>query len=495
LKDSTIERQERMNTKHLPIWILAAACGGLISASAQVPFTIQGPNVNPAQFRITTFATGINYVLGMEQLSDGSILAAISDGPNYFSSNGRLVRFVDANHDGVADGPGATLATGLPGGLTSVRIAGNLVFVTGQKKPITVLRLGATPSAALTVVGTINLNYPSGSWLHPHSALGIRPTPNTPQSVDLLFQLGSRENFATTPDSATVTLSSPQIAGANGTLKGDSFYKITFTDNGTAVTASGLTQLANGLRNPAGFAFQPSSGDLYFQDNGIDGLVDANEPLSADELNVIPAAEIGGVVEFFGFPTNYIEYRTGRVVGGAGVAPLVAFQPLPNPINGEESEGSSDIAFAPPGFPDGLNNGMFVTFHGKFSLAGTQNEENALVYVDLPGSSYFHFIPSATPGVGHLDGLLSTTDSLYVSDLSKNGAYSTTGAGVIYQIKSLVGPALHFQWNNGRVELTWSHGALERATALGDAWTEVAVAPGPYIPQPADTPQFFRTRN
>ena len=474
--------------------VCGVACGLSLAASAAVPFTIQGPNVNPAQFRITTFATGINYVLGMEQLSDGSILAAISDGPNYFSSNGRLVRFVDANHDGVADASGATLATGLQGGLTSVRIAGNLVFVTGQKKPIYVLRLGATPASALTVLGQINFTYPSGSWEHPHSALGVRATPGVAGSWDLIFQLGSRDNFAATPDSATVSISSSQITGASGVLKGDSIYKLTFADNGATVTASKLTQIANGLRNPAGFAFHPTTSDFYFQDNGIDGLVDANEPLSADELNIIPTAQIG-TLAFFGFPQNYIEYRTGKVVGGAGVAPLVAFQPLPDPLTGEESEGPSDIAFAPPGFPDGLNDGMFVTFHGKFSLGGTQNEENAMVYVDLANNSYFHFIPSATPGVGHLDGLLRTSDSLYISDLSKNGAYSSTGAGVIYQIKSLVGPAVHFQWNNGHVEFTWSHGALERTTPIDGNWTEVATAPGPYIPQASDTPQFFRTRN
>ena len=56
------------------------------------------------------------------------------------------------------------------------------------------------------------------------------------------------------------------------------------------VTASNLTQIASGLRNPAGFAFHPKTGDFYFEDNGIDGLSNPNEPLSADELNVIPAA-------------------------------------------------------------------------------------------------------------------------------------------------------------------------------------------------------------
>jgi glucose/arabinose dehydrogenase len=466
-----------------------------VVANAQVPFTIQGPGVQPTDFRVTVFATGIDYVLGMDELPDGSILAAITDGPKYFSGNGRIVRFVDANRDGVADGPGKTLFTGLQGGLTSLRIAGDLVFVTGQEKPIDVLRLGATPDAALTSVGKIDFAYPSGSWLHPHSALAVRGLPTGLIRYELIFQLGSRENFAVTPASATVSVSSAEITGVSGTLLGDSIYSLTLVDNGAALMAESLTQLADGLRNPAGFLFHPTTGDFYFEDNGIDGLVDANEPTSADELNVIRAADYRGAVEHFGFPTNYIEYRTGRFVGGAQIPPLVAFLPLPNPLDGEESEGPNNIAFAPPGFPDGLNDGIFVGFHGKFSLAGIQNEENALVFVDLRDKSYFHFIPSATPGVGHLDGLLTTRDSLFISDLSKNGAYSTSGAGVIYQIKSLAGPKVNFQWKNDKAELTWSHGLLERATVFDGEWSVVASAPGPYVIQSAETPQFFRTRN
>src|SRR5207247_4179020 len=108
------------------------------------------------------------------------------------------------------------------------------------------------------------------------------------------------------------SLSSTNISGASGPLLGDSIYMLTLIDGGTGVTATNLTRVASGLRNPAGFAFHPSTGDLYFQDNGIDGLVDPNEPLSADELNLIPAAQIGnGIVPDFGFPGNYIAYRSG----------------------------------------------------------------------------------------------------------------------------------------------------------------------------------------
>ena len=40
---------------------------------------------------------------------------------------------------------------------------------------------------------------------------------------------------------------------------------------------SNLTRIAAGVRNAAGLAFHPTTGDLYFADNGIDGLIDPEE--------------------------------------------------------------------------------------------------------------------------------------------------------------------------------------------------------------------------
>ncbi len=310
----------------------------------------------------------------------------------------------------------------------------------------------------------------------------------------MFFQLGSQFNFAVT--TGTVSLSSSNIPGATGTLFGDSIYRLTIIDQGERVSASNLTRIAHGLRNPAGFAFHPRSGDLYFEDNGIDGLVDANEPLSADELNMIPASEIGQApLKFFGFPTNYIEYRTGRVIGGRGVQPLVAFQPLPEPLTGEESEGPNDITFAPVGFPDGLNHGIFVGFHGKFNQGGLSNEENSVVYVDLGVTNYFHLIGARQPEIGHLDGLLATEDSLFLADLASNGNLNNGNKrGVIYQIKSLVLPALRLQWLAQRVELTWDYGVLQSADLATGPWDDVRDATSPYGVEVDQSKKFFRTR-
>lgn len=404
---------------------------------AAVPFTITGPGVDPNDFQITEFATGLNYPVGMTELADGSVMVAVSNGSSFFNTtSGSLIRLADTDQDGIAE-TRTTLVNNVPGGkLSSLKSAGDLLFVTGQGSPtpISIYRQGATPVDAPTLMGSLRINY-SGSWLHPHSALEVRPTPGQPGSYDLLFQLGSKVNFETT----TATLSMTSTMGAGGTLAGDAIHLVRITDDGINLTSSAPTQIATGLRNAAGMVFDPATGDLYLQDNGIDGLVDANEPTSADELNVITAADFGTSVVDFGFPENYIEYRTGTFVGGADVPPLVAFQPIPSP-NGDEGEGPNDIAFAPPGFPAALRDGMFVGMHGRFSAGGLANEENPLVFVNLADQSYFHFIQDDVAGVGHLDGLLSTADSLFVADISPGGGFSGNAAnsGKIYRIRSLV---------------------------------------------------------
>ena len=404
---------------------------------AEVPFSIQGPGVHADDFRMTTFASGLNYPVGMTELTDGSLMVAVSNGNSFFSSrSGSIIRLVDNDQDGVADQQ-TTLFSDVPGGgLTSLRMVDDLIFVTGQGrgKPISILRAGPSPSDPLSMVGEITINY-QGSWLHPHSALAVRPAAGEENSYELFFQLGSQVNFATTTNKLSMT----STIGIDGELAGDAVHRIKITDDGANITGSDLQQIATGLRNAAGFAWHPQTGDLYLQDNGIDGIRDANEPTSADELNVIPAGQVGGEIEDFGFAENYTEYRTGNIIGGDGIQPLVAFQPLPSP-DGAEGEGPNDITFAPSAFPSALRNGVFVGMHGRFSAGGLDNEENPLVFVDLNDNSYFHFIGNDEPNVGHLDGLLSTSDSLFLADISPSGGFggNAGSTGAIYQIKSLV---------------------------------------------------------
>lgn len=398
-----------------------------------------------SRFQVTTFATGLAYPTSMTELADGSLLVATNAGgaswlSNYIfaSPSASLVRLVDADRDGVADGPPQPVATGLPGLVSSVRRVGDLVFAlssgTGQKG-ITILRTGSTAIAPLTQVGRLGFSFP-GSFSHTSYALATRPAAGG--GVELFFNIGAKDNAASTLSSTTVGLSASgdvALTGGSAAMAADTIYRVIMTDSGTTLSVSQPTLIARGLRNAAGMTFD-ASGNLYLQDNGIDGA--GHDSLSADELNRIAAADLGAIVPDFGFAGTYVDYVTGTTVGPTeGITqPLVAFRP----IDGEKSEGAVDVALAPTSFPADFAGGVFVAFSGKFNLGGLQNDENPLVFIDTATNTPFHFISNQL--LGHPNGVLSTSDALYLSDLNYRGAFggvSSTGVpadqeGVIYRI-------------------------------------------------------------
>jgi glucose/arabinose dehydrogenase len=433
---------------------LAGCVAALVLAGpAAAQFAIGGdPRVNPSDFRITTFATGLNFPNGMARLSDGSILVATSNpSGSFFNSSGALLRFTDTNDDGIADGSGQVMYTDPVGVWAALKVAGNLVFVTSAQsgaERIIILRMNSGPASRYTFVGTLNFGFPAG-WEHKSYALAVRPVPGGPANTyELYFNIGSSAN---SDESTDPVLLSGLLTGS---MEGASIYRVTVIDTGTGATVSNLTHIAKGLRNAAGMDFHPATGDLYFEDNGIDGVPDRNEPLSADELNRIAAADLGVILPDFGFPNDYIDYHTGQRVGSGGVQPLASFRPLPcvscpdpgdaHP-DGAESEGPSGVAFAPPSFPPYLNNGIFIGFHGKFADPPTTNEENPLVFWDLGTGQYFHFIESFQ--LGHGDQLLATDDSLFIADMSSDGQINVGRTGKIYQIKRRAEAALSLAYN------------------------------------------------
>lgn len=421
------------------------------SMNLAAQFTIGGdPRVDPDDFIVTTFAENLNFPLGMALLPDSSLAVVVCNGNSYFgSTTGSLLQLIDADNDGIAETQNV-ISDAIPfGALTALKIVDNWVFITGQGRPILIFRLEEDSNGYyIAETGRLTINY-SGNWLHPNSAIEVRRTPNTSENYDLLIHLGSEVNFAKTLRKLELT----STIGLQDSLTGDALHLLQLQRQANILVPVSLQQVATGLRSAAGAVFS-SSGDLYLQDNGIDGLTDPNEPHSADELNRIPASDIGGAIDDFGFPDNFTAYRTGDVVGGAGIQPISAFQPIPDPFTGDESEGPNDIAFAPSAFPAGLNNGMFIGFHGKFFLGGLDNEENPLVYVDLTDSSYFHFIGVGEPDVGHLDGLLSTDSSLFISDLSPTGGFGNGDAnkGKIYRIHRKPGPVTGIEPADGLIQ-------------------------------------------
>jgi glucose/arabinose dehydrogenase len=416
---------------------------GTSRAAVAPPALADTAAVPAADFRVTTFASGLAFPTSMQQLSDGSLLVGSSvPGSNYFDSTGQLLRFTDANHDGVADGPPTVLASGLPGVVSSVRVSGDLVFVVSAAgtPTLTILRQGLTPAAPLTTVGSVQFNYPAG-WSHVTSGIAVRATPGSPGSTDVVFNVGSEFNAGAAPAGTTVTTSGLVTAS----LSESSLYMMTVTDTGSGVTAGSVRQVATGLRNAAGSTFA-ANGNLILDDNGIDGTAPYHgsvAPLSADELNVVSAADLAnGTVPNFGFPSTYVRYSDGQTVGSTGTPPVAAFLP----VDGHQTVGPNEVSLAPAGFPAGLTGGVFVGFHGEFDDYGDDpnsgNDENGVAYVDPTTGVITPFLPGDQSMLGHTDGLLATGDSLFVSDLGDGSLYSSATTGAIYEVTAVPEPTV-----------------------------------------------------
>ena len=232
-------------------WILASLLVVPVPAAIGQPFQVGGhPGVDPDAFEVTTFAAGLDFPFGLAVLQDGSLLVGINPPPpggSYFSAMGRLVRFADTTGDGVADGAGSVLYTGLPGFTTSVRLAGDLVFVaTGAPNPrnIFVLRQGATPASPLSLEGSLSVTYPA-LWSHSTINLAVRRTPGQP---------GPTTSSSTSARSRTTSEQrpSPSAAWSAGSLNGDSIYRVIVDDAGRRSRPSASSRSPPACATPRG---------------------------------------------------------------------------------------------------------------------------------------------------------------------------------------------------------------------------------------------------
>ncbi len=426
-----------MHRRLLPALATSTLTGASLLAQA---LPLEGPGVDPSDFRATVFAAGLDHPSGLAFLEDGSLLVATSTPPTangswFDMTTGRLLRFVDADDDGIADSPPEVLADNLPPGMTGLARRGSLVFCVtrprGLPAGLHMLRTGATPADPFTLLGSIDFTLPA-SFGHLPSALVTRDLDD--QTFELYFQLGSWSNTDATE--GTFALSGL----VSGMIEADSVHRLRVTDDGTTVLFGPPVQVAAGLRSATALAFCPDTGDLYIGENGVDTPGNGDESFSADELNVIPRALLDATtppVQDFGFPGTYTEYRTATVIDDGtnpGTVPAsIAFTPVPNPADGAESEGVAGMTFAPAGFPPPLNTGLLLGFHGKFSLIGSDNEENAVVHADPATGAYFHLVPTSAPAVGHPNTLLAGDRSLYIADFTNQPGISA-GNGIIYQI-------------------------------------------------------------
>jgi len=389
-------------------------------------------SADQARFEVTTFASNLSFPTSMLELNDGSMLVAVNNGSSLFgSTSAQLLRFVDSNRDGSADGPPTVLASGLPGLVTSVRRLDDIVVALSAKsgqETITLLRASPTATSPLSTIGSLRFDFPSG-FEHSSYAISLRRSPTSSQTLEIFFNLGAKANSLSTTERVGLQGDGININMDRVLLEADSVHRLKLTPNPQKSSLTGTVDLiARGLRNAAGMVFS-ANGDLYLQDNGIDG--DPRDiSFSADELNYIPFQQIGQVIPNFGFPNSYIDSVTGLQVNNNATSrqPLLAFLP----IAGRRSEGLTELAFAPPGFGEPFRSGVFASFIGMVGKGGANNLENPIIFADLTKREYYHFIPNQL--LGNPYGLTSTSNSLYISDLSSTGSLRDNTKGIVYCI-------------------------------------------------------------
>ncbi len=402
-------------------------------AGSVPPFTFNVSALGNYSVTGETIASSLYYPYGMAMTENGSLLYGSSapttaGGIEYGASTGSV--YMLPSQAGGGFGAPQQLIGGLAGPVTDVRVApdGTILVDSGAASGRSVTLYNSSGS----LLATLNFSYPAQAWEHSTGMSYIQQLPNGADRI--IFIVGSEYDQANT--SAQVTTSGL----VNSTLNAGAIYAMTVQPgaNGAQVV-SGPVQIATGVRNPYGLTLD-AAGDLVIGDNGQDGAHNPNE-IGADTLNILPSSGIGNSVLDFGFPNSYTNFNTGARSDGDpnATGPLVAFTPTDD-SNGvpQDSEGLSGMAYAAPGSVPfaGAGGGEFIGFYGTIDQAGANNPDNAFLYYDFASGQYYPLVDGGTAGVGHLDTVLVSGNSVFVADFSTSGNVDNaadSNSGAIYQ--------------------------------------------------------------
>ena len=259
----------------------------------------------PTGFTVNIFADGQIGVRSLALGPGGAVLATLS-------GDGRIVRLVDSNGDGVADS-GTTVLSGLDGPF-GLAFRGDTMYFAEETS---VKRLD--PGAARPV--TLVSNLPGGG----HSTRTIVIGPD-----NLLYvAVGSSCNVCDDP--------LPRAAVTRYHLDGTAPH--TF---------------ATGLRNSVGLAFNPATAELWANNNDRDNLGDDVPP---EHLNILKDGK------WYGWPQCYLPGRSNPEYAGfdcsAVEPPALTVQAHSAPLGLAFYTGTQ--------FPAEYRGDAFMTYHGSWN--------------------------------------------------------------------------------------------------------------------------------
>ena len=265
----------------------------------------------PAGFKVSVFADNVGGVRGLA-LGPGGVVYASRPG------KGSIVKLPDANHDGVAD-TAITVASGLnlPFGLA---FRGDTMYV-GETNGVK--RFDPPPGASSPVQLVSGL--PSGS---PHYTRTVVIGP--PPDNHLYVAIGSSCNVCEESDRRRAAVVRYNLDG------------------------SGEHLFATGLRNSVGVAFNPTTGELWANNNDRDNLGDDLPP---EHLNILKDGK------FYGWPQCYLPNKPNPEYPDAKCAdvepPAFLVQAHSAPLGLAFYTGTM--------FPSGYRGDAFMTYHGSWN--------------------------------------------------------------------------------------------------------------------------------
>ena len=293
--------------------LAAAGCSPHSDATAQFPpgpydtVAIAGHSLYvPHGFKINIFAEGIAGVRTLV-LGPGNVVYAAESGA------GKILRLPDANADGVADSV-QTVLSGLsyPFGLA---FRGDTMYV-GETNRVDRFNPGSTTPIVIVP------NLPTGG----HSTRTVVFGPDGKMYVSV----GSSCNICDETDSLRAAVSQFDPDGTHGKV------------------------FARGLRNSVGLAFNPTTHELWANNNDRDNLGDDLPP---EHLNILKDGK------WYGWPKCYLPGKPNPEYSGADCStvepPAGTFQAHSAPLG---------IAFyTGTQFPAEYQGDAFMTFHGSWN--------------------------------------------------------------------------------------------------------------------------------
>lgn len=390
----------------------AIACGVIVALAepavpaAGAPPTVVGHVVAPQQWAATPelvagleLPPGFTITVVAQALGNIRMMAQAEDGSLYLTrrEQGDVIRLVDADGDGAADGPPETVAADLPYVHGIALREGRLYLATDTQ----LLAGELDDEGQVGGLETLLDDLPDAGQ-HPNRTLAFGP------DGLLYLSVGSTCNACaeTNPEAATVLQVEPD--------------------------GSARTVFASGLRNTIGFGFHPETGELWGMDHGTDWRGDDSPP---EELNRLEEGRNYGWPYCYGFqaadnlfnqepPGMGKEQYCAELTTG----PVLTYTAHSAPIG--------MVFYTGAQFPTDYANGAFIAMRGSWNRQPpTGYKVVFLRFADGEPVGFADFLsgfllPDVPAHFGRLAGLLVAQDgSLLVGDDTNGVLYRVTYTG------------------------------------------------------------------